>query len=1116
MATSGSYTIGGTSPDYSTIQAWADSPTGNLTGIYEGKVRAGEYYGRADIDMAGNGYTTSASNYMKLIYDTGAFHAGDFWGGVQLHGEVSPHDSANPHILNVSTDYTRIIGMNFNRWVGASSEAVRINGADGCRIEQSLFWGAANINGDGIFFISAPTSTNKLYVSNCFFGWLGRTSIHVQGDQAGTIYVYYCDAVFMNIGNDNTDGSAGTTGYVGMGDDLSSSMTNGIDWQIKNTYVHCHESWNQAGDTHLCFGKTSTSSWTNCNNNGSSDGTAPGTSVQTSAEVVDQFENNPLEEEIGANTGSTYTVTVDCTEINSANPNTNYGSDSIESVDNSPIINSLFRFDCSGLSNDFRILGAMFALRKANAVTTNQTIGFHRLLRDWVEGQATYNIWKTSNSWATAGATGASDIEDENCEGTAGRVVTRSAGFENGGSWIANNEWFRLGGGRFVEWVQDAIDGNAPGAVGDDLEFITRWNAGATGTAFHSDDASDGSRPEMVIWRDTAASPIDMTPISTGVLDGNGVNLSSDSDYPVSVDITGATRTAYDIGAWAVGETHLATASVSGGIDAITATWIREIERTADVDLALTTATPLPALTVERTAAVGLEGQVGSTPMQNRGGDGTDLTNWYQAGSTWAVNAGAFRCTAIDAGVHTLNWLKLVPIDRLTTIVEWGMRARMISGTTPAGLYCGLREYTTNANMPHNGSVTNSSNPEFVNIFTGTETTLTADLDDTDTFCTVASTSGWDVDGITYLALQYNIENDQSDLPNTDIIWLDKTDNIVSGSNINFHEAYSGPTIPSGTKVRMSASGGTYRYAYTNASSGFDTSWQSMYNRITQPFEDIAAFSTTYAADGMNAMFGSAFPGREPPTTELAHGFRPETTHVGLTVYLYLPDATTVLEVDDLYIRTWGGSSMYSEVLHSASGTLPVAITTSAAAGLDIQRAELVTLSLDADAGEAGPIQYLRPISDITVTNFEDEGAGTTDIYTSIDEATRSDSDYIISNSGAGGTYEGGLTPSGDPESSEMHILKVVAESDGGVDQDATFSIVEGSTIIASWTVEDVPAGLVEYQFRMTQEQNDSITDYTNLRWRVVVEPSQALLTYFPGDPKGTFTRTGGAWEFVP
>jgi hypothetical protein len=98
-----------------------------------------------------------------------------------------------------------------------------------------------------------------------------------------------------------------------------------------------------------------------------------------------------------------------------------------------------------------------------------------------------------------------------------------------------------------------------------------------------------------------------------------------------------------------------------------------------------------------------------------------------------------------------------------------------------------------------------------------------------------------------------------------------------------------------------------------------------------------------------------------------------------------------------------------------------------------------------------------------------------------------------------------------------MHILKVAAESDGGaVELDATFAVYEGTTLIASWTVESIPAGLVEYQFRMTQEQADSITDYAALQWQVDITPSIELLTYFPGDPVGTFTRTGEAWEFVP
>lgn len=549
MATTGSFTIGGTSPDYATIQAWADAPTGNLTGIFEGKMRAGDYTETADIDMAGNGYTTSASNYMLLTYDTGAYHAGDTRGGVSISGGTA-------HLLNVTTDFTRIVGLNFNRWWGTSTEAIRMS-ATGCFVEHCLFWGAENVNADGIFF-DRTTGTDELYVSNCFFGWLGRSAILAQGStKAGKVWIYNCTAVFCVgalQGHATLSGWTTRLSYPVFGDDLNNPTTVGITWTIKNTFSHGQDTANSVSAP--SFHKIAASSWgTGSGYNASTDDTASdihATNYQDNVDVDTQFENIPAKNQISANTGASYTVDWEDSEIQANNPTVNYGTDTVEGVDNSPLRNYILRADLSGLPSTARVLGARLLLRfQSENISNPISYTFYRPLRAWTETGVTYNKYDGTTDWTTAGALGSGDVETLNIDG--GSATSRSFSFI-GAPTVEAGDWYIAAGGKFVEWVQDAIDGIAPGAVDTDFELITRYFSEAGDVNWYSRNHTDGLRPFVMLYWDTAAAPLDVVPDTGGVLDGNGTDLASDSEYPIgSTDLYGFTRDAsWDIGAGAL------------------------------------------------------------------------------------------------------------------------------------------------------------------------------------------------------------------------------------------------------------------------------------------------------------------------------------------------------------------------------------------------------------------------------------------------------------------------------------------------------------------------------------------------------------------------------------
>jgi len=910
--TSGSYTIGGTSPDYATVTAWEADITGNLTGIVEGKIRAGEVTGAFVLDA--NGFTVTASNYMRLTYDTGAYHAGDLRAGVEMRG-AQPNTS-DSHTILIEADYTRIVGLNFNRWHGVSAEAIRVDATE-CRIEHCLFWGTGNINTDGIFLgngnhFTSTSTTDKLYVSNCFFGWLGRTSIHVQGDKAGTVYVYNCTVIGMDYGNQNCQDSLERS-YVGMGDDLGDPpTTNGINWQIKNTFSHCEPDAN--GVAAPSFSKGAASSWTNCNNNASSDTTAPGTSAQTSVALSSQFEQGPTEITVGENSTDDYGGAWADTEIQAANPNNNYGSDALESLRGtaSPI-NLLIRADLTNVPSTTRVLGAQLAIMKYGAENGNFTAGIKQLVRGWVEAQATYNVYSTGNSWTTAGATGSGDVDTYGAEGEAVGVNKRACGFEispvTGGYEIVDGEWFALSGGKITEWMQDAIDGASAASDPDWLDLLFQFFGGDTaGDAVHCSESTDGSRPYWRIWYDTASAPLDIMPVATGVLDGNGANVGSDSDYPIgTTDLYGNTRdSTWDIGAVGIAPPQTATgtlvtqagvgydgvlsgaATLTGadvdqaglGYDGvmqgadflhpiypIQGGWTGEAtdideEPPVDADFIASVAAP------SRVDLISNHGFEDALTAEDWGTSGAGVERVADGGA----HGGSYVLEYDDpvgGGVRWAIWGTNIPLDP-TKAYEVSAWARKPTGTQ-SSFYIAVPCYRADDS---------SVRVEEVNFIRGSLTYLTAPVSPSDTSAQVRSTAGFVDMNSSYL--HFGALPDDSDLGDS-IAVEDRpglaASPIASGTQLNFATA-AGVSYPAGTWVRQIRSGGTYPYPVS--SQGLTTNWTQYRGRIGPGLRSPADcyFGETYGESDL---------------------FRPQTTQITLRFLMgYQSTDPTVTQIDDV------------------------------------------------------------------------------------------------------------------------------------------------------------------------------------------------------------------------
>lgn len=115
---------------------------------------------------------------------------------------------------------------------------------------------------------------------------------------------------------------------------------------------------------------------------------------------------------IGDNTGADHAGTED-TKLRSANPTTNFASVVLEvfswavSDDGTTVI----RFTgLSNISGPVTVSAAEVRLYQTAHINDPVVIDVHRLLRNWVEAEATADVFSTGNAWQTQLGVGANDI----------------------------------------------------------------------------------------------------------------------------------------------------------------------------------------------------------------------------------------------------------------------------------------------------------------------------------------------------------------------------------------------------------------------------------------------------------------------------------------------------------------------------------------------------------------------------------------------------------------------------------------------------------------------------------------------------------------------------------
>jgi len=188
---------------------------------------------------------------------------------------------------------------------------------------------------------------------------------------------------------------------------------------------------------------------------------------------------------------TTYTSPQDGTTldtwVNSNNPTTNYSAFATTYIgwsDDNYYRVALIKPDFSEIPAGAIVTSAKLYLKLGSELSEyNHTLGVYRSKRDWVDTQATWNIYKTSNNWATGGARSTTDKEADTI-GTYALSASEAIGWKE----ISLD----------TDSIQEMIDGvfSNNGFVLDFTDYAAR---ASLYIFYSSKDATPANRPYFVI-----------------------------------------------------------------------------------------------------------------------------------------------------------------------------------------------------------------------------------------------------------------------------------------------------------------------------------------------------------------------------------------------------------------------------------------------------------------------------------------------------------------------------------------------------------------------------------------------------------------------------------------
>jgi hypothetical protein len=149
-----------------------------------------------------------------------------------------------------------------------------------------------------------------------------------------------------------------------------------------------------------------------------------------------------------------------------ASPTTNLGTST--DLRTSPLTGSRYRLPCmfdfsAVIPAGATVTLARFSIYASYSTLTSRTITVYRLLRtDWVETQATWNIYKTGSNWGTAGALN-----------TSTDITTTDAATATS---VAANNWLVFTVTAQVQTALDSVSGLAHFLMADTGASANGWN----------------------------------------------------------------------------------------------------------------------------------------------------------------------------------------------------------------------------------------------------------------------------------------------------------------------------------------------------------------------------------------------------------------------------------------------------------------------------------------------------------------------------------------------------------------------------------------------------------------------------------------------------------------
>lgn len=167
-----------------------------------------------------------------------------------------------------------------------------------------------------------------------------------------------------------------------------------------------------------------------------------------------------------------------------------------------------------------------------------------------------------------------------------------------------------------------------------------------------------------------------------------------------------------------------------------------------------------------------------------------------------------------------------------------------------------------------------------------------------------------------------------------------------------------------------------------------------------------------------------------------------------------------------------GGTAPVLDIVYTAGGGSPQTVT---AIGLPPRNAF--------GTQNAFASLLISPTSDITVGAWTTEIGGTTNLYTSVDETSANDADYIQSEAApAASAVQVKFASMTDPAVSYGHYITYRIQKTGTGQINMVARLKQGATTIASWSHTNVDSAVTEYTQTLSSAEADSITDYTDLR----------------------------------